>query len=104
MSSKVLTKKLEVGKLRVGQTIEFSKIYATVKEVKMVNLSRPTISDTVYVLELVGDSGPFKGKKSRLYLAKNDKLDMVLKRWGPLRYIVPMLIWIRDHLTKPVTP
>jgi len=100
VSSSTFTKKLKVEELKVGMKVEFPKVYAIVKSIGTADRSGPTISGTVYLLELVGDSGPFKNKKPRLVVSGSDKLDVVYRH----RWLVRVGIWLKERLVTAKKP
>ena len=100
MSNRLVTKKLEVGKLRPGMKIEFPKVYAIVRDCKRAQGKSPTIGDNVFLLELIGDCGPFKGKKPRLIVNGSDKLEVVQTYYLPIRIIK----WLWDLCTTQRKP
>ena len=93
MSSKLHTKSLEVGTLKPGHKIELAKVYVLVKAIHRAEKEGPTIDDDVLLLELVGDCGPFKGRKTRITVSSKAKMTVVLrnpfrKLWDKIRDIL----------------
>lgn len=98
--SRTFNRKLAVDKLKPGMKIEFPKVYAVVKHVQKAQAQGATISDNVYLLELVGDCGPFKNKKPRLIVAGNEKLDVVFRH----RAIIRLFMWLSEKLATARKP
>lgn len=99
MSAKLHTKSYEVGKLKVGDKIEFVKVYAVVSKVLSSEKEGPTFDDDVLLVELVGDCGPFKGKKTRIAASAKAKVTVVLR--------TPFLLKLKriwDYLVTPRKP
>lgn len=98
--SKVHTKAFEVGKLKPGMVIEFPKVYARVIRVNNAEREGPTFDDDVLLVELIGDCGPFKGKKTRICASAKAKVSTVLRR----PWLLIIRTWFRDTFFTPRKP
>jgi hypothetical protein len=79
MSSKLHTQAFEVGKLKPGMKIEFPKVYAIVRAINRAENEGPTLDADVLLVELVGDCGPFKGRKAKIAASSKAKITVVLR-------------------------
>ena len=100
MSAKLHTKSFEVGKLKPGMVIEFPKVYARVIRVNNAEKEGPTFDDDVLLVELIGDCGPFKGKKTRIAASAKAKVALVLRR----PWMLMFKQWFRDTFLTPRKP
>ena len=84
MSAKHKTVLLDVEKLKAGDTIEFT---ATAKVISMcaANDDEPTLSDNIYVLAVVGDSGLYNGRKVKVKVRKGEKVSTLYRKPWTLR-------------------
>lgn len=98
--SRTFNRKLSVDKLKPGMKVEFPKVYAVVKQIQKATSQGATISDNVYLLELVGDCGPFKGKKPRIIVGGSEKLDVVFRH----RWFVRLAMWIAEKAATARKP
>lgn len=96
--SKTKTVKIDASKLRPGSVIQFT---ATAKVIALApaNDDEPSV-ETLYVLSLVGNSGPYNGRKVKVKVRSDSKLDAVLRNPWPLR----LWAWLHKLLTEPRKP
>ncbi len=88
------TKKLSAKVIRPGMQVSLPAQVVTVRMKHRVADNIPTVNDNLLLLEVTGDKGPFKGKKTELTCFEGDTLDVVLKN-PPLRRVFE---WIRSKL------
>jgi hypothetical protein len=86
------TKKLDVSKLKPGMQFKVPAQTVTVRLLHKIDA--PTLEDNLYILQVSGNKGPFKGKMTDITAWSGDKVELILKQ-PPLRRLVDAVIkWV----------